>query len=198
VSLTTVKPAPRSKVDLFFAFSILSLQGFGGVLSIVHRELVEKKHWLTEEEFVEDWAAAQILPGPNVVNLSLMIGDRSFGTAGALTALAGMLLFPLLIVVAIAVLFTGVADNPAAQGLLRGMGAVAAGLIAGTGLKLMKSLNGNVMGSLVCWALVAITFVAIALLRVPLVWVLFGIGGCASLWAYWQLGKLEKPQGNSP
>ncbi len=198
MSLTTVKPAPRSKVDLFFAFSILSLQGFGGVLSIVHRELVEKKHWLTEEEFVEDWAAAQILPGPNVVNLSLMIGDRSFGTAGALTALAGMLLFPLLIVVAIAVLFTGVADNPAAQGLLRGMGAVAAGLIAGTGLKLMKSLNGNVMGSLVCWALVAITFVAIALLRVPLVWVLFGIGGCASLWAYWQLGKLEKPQGNSP
>jgi chromate transporter len=198
VSLTTAKPAPRSKADLFIAFSILSLQGFGGVLGIVHRELVEKKQWLSEEEFVEDWAVAQILPGPNVINLSLMIGDRSFGMPGALAAMAGMLLFPLLILVGLAMLYTGVADNPAAQGALRGMGAVAAGLIAGTGLKLIKSLHGNPLGSVVCWALVAITFVAIALLRVPLVWVLLGIGGSASLWAYWQLGKLEKPQGDSP
>jgi chromate transporter len=118
---------PQSKTDLFLSFSILALQGFGGVLAVVQRELVEKKKWLTREEFLEDWAVAQILPGPNVVNLSLMIGDRYFGLRGALTALAGMLTFPLLIVLALAVVFGGIADTPMAEGALRGMGAVAAG-----------------------------------------------------------------------
>ncbi|MEN9467780.1 MAG: hypothetical protein RL081_1781, partial [Pseudomonadota bacterium] len=75
---------PTSKTDLFVSFSLLALQGFGGVLAVVQRELVEKKKWLTLEEFLEDWAVAQILPGPNVVNLSLMIGDRYFGMRGAL------------------------------------------------------------------------------------------------------------------
>jgi chromate transporter len=70
------------------------------VLAVVQRELVERKQWLTPEEFVEDWAVAQIMPGPNVVNLSLMIGDRYFGLRGALTALAGMLCVPLLVVLA--------------------------------------------------------------------------------------------------
>ena len=109
------------------SFSLLALQGFGGVLAIVQRELVEKKQWLTREEFLEDWAVAQILPGPNVVNLSLMIGDRYFGFAGALSALAGMLAFPLVIVLALAALLGGVSDTAAVQGALRGMGAVAAG-----------------------------------------------------------------------
>ena len=80
------RPQPRSLSDLFFSFTVLALQGFGGVLAVVQRELVEKKRWLTREEFVEDWAVAQIMPGPNVVNLSLMIGDRYFGLRGALAA----------------------------------------------------------------------------------------------------------------
>jgi chromate transporter len=74
--LAAARPCPSSKTDLFYSFSLLALQGFGGVLAVVQRELVEKKKWLTLDEFVEDWAVAQILPGPNVVNLSLMIGDR--------------------------------------------------------------------------------------------------------------------------
>ena len=123
------RPGPGSLRALFWSFSWLALQGFGGVLAIVQRDLVEKKKWLTLEEFVEDWAVAQILPGPNVVNLSLMLGDRYFGTRGALVALAGMLCFPLLVVLAIAALFAGVSDLPEVQGALRGMGAVAAGLI---------------------------------------------------------------------
>ena len=61
---------PRSKTDLFVSFTLLALQGFGGVLAVVQRELVEKKRWMTREQFVEDWAVAQILPGPNVVNLA--------------------------------------------------------------------------------------------------------------------------------
>jgi chromate transporter len=182
---------PSSKTDLFISFSLLALQGFGGVLAVVQRELVDKKKWMSLEQFVEDWAVAQILPGPNVVNLSLMIGDRYFGLRGALVALAGMLTFPLIIVLAIAALFAGIADLPQVQGALRGMGAVAAGLITATGLKLIGALKTNPMGSSVCWALAAITFIAIALLRVPLAWVLLGVGGVACGWAYRQLGRLS-------
>ena len=181
---------PSSLTDLFWSFTLLALQGFGGVLAVVQRELVDKKQWLTREQFIEDWAVAQILPGPNVVNLSLMIGDRYFGLRGALVALAGMLVFPLLVVLLLAAAFAGVADSPATQGALRGMGAVAAGLIAATGLKLVTALKKNVMGALVCWALAAITFVAIALLRFPLAWVLLVVGGMACAWAYRQLGRI--------
>lgn len=181
-------PRPRSLAELFWAFTWLALQGFGGVLAVVQIELVERRQWLTREEFIEDWAVAQIMPGPNVVNLSMMIGDRYFGLRGALTALAGMLLFPLLIVLALAALLAGVADAPQIQGALRGMGAVAAGLIAATGLKLMAALKRNVMGWVMCYGLIAATFVAIAWLRWPLAWVLLGLGTLACLWAYQRLG----------
>lgn len=189
--MTPDHPRPASPSDLFWSFTRLALQGFGGVLAIVQRELVEKKQWLTREEFVEDWAVAQILPGPNVVNLSLMIGDRYFGWRGALAALAGMLSFPLLIVLILAALFAGVSDAPAVAGALRGMSAVAAGLIAATGLKLMTALRTNVMGALACAALATLTFVAIALLRVPLAWVLLLLGALAWTWAYRQLGRIQ-------
>ncbi|WP_296510319.1 chromate transporter [Rhodoferax sp.] len=184
------RPAPRSKTDLFFSFSLLALQGFGGVLAVAQRELVERKQWLTAEEFVEDWAVAQILPGPNVVNLSLMLGDRYFGWRGALAGVAGMLSFPLVLVLLLAAAFAGVADDPHAQGALRGMGAVAAGLIIAAGLRLVPALKSNVMGLAPCVALMAATFAAVALLRVPLLWVLLSIGGLGCAWAYVCLGRL--------
>jgi chromate transporter len=179
--------SPRSRADLFWSFTWLALQGFGGVLAVVQRELVEKKRWMTREQFVEDWAVAQIMPGPNVVNLSMMIGGRYFGLPGALAALAGMLAFPLLAVLALAVLYGNVAEYPVAQNALRGMGAVAAGLITATGIKLIAALDKNAMGMGVCIGLAALTFIAIALLRWPLLWVLLGIGGAACLWAYRKL-----------
>jgi len=178
---------PRSRTDLFISFSLLALQGFGGVLAVAQRELVEKKRWYTRDEFVEEWAVAQILPGPNVVNLSLMIGDRYFGLSGALAAIAGMLFFPMMVVLALAALFNGVADVPAMQGALRGMGAVAAGLITATGLKLAGALRNNVMGMTASCAFALATFAAIALLRLPLAWVLLAVGGLACLWAYGRL-----------
>src|SRR3712207_4124942 len=91
---------PRSLADLFVSFTLLALQGFGGVLAVVQRELVENKRWMTREEFIEEWAVAQIMPGPNVINLSITIGWRYFGLRGALAALAGRLTFPLLVVLA--------------------------------------------------------------------------------------------------
>jgi chromate transporter len=182
---------PTSKSDLFWSFSWLALQGFGGVLAVVQRELVEKKQWLTREEFVEDWAVAQILPGPNVVNLSLMLGDRYYGLSGALLALAGMLFFPLLIVLAMVLLYSGVSDVPQVQGALRGMGAVTAGLITATGLKLLPAVSRNPLGRQLCWLAVALTFAAIALLRIPLLWVLLALGGLTCTGAYRALRQVE-------
>ena len=183
-ALTPELHQPSSKTDLFVSFTWLALQGFGGVLAVVQRELVEKKRWMTREEFVEDWAVAQIMPGPNVVNLSMMIGGRYFGLPGALAALAGMLCAPMVVVLILAVLYGSVADSVVAQNALRGMGAVAAGLITATGIKLISALDKNAMGLGVCIALAALTFVAIGVLRWPLLWVLLGIGGVACLWAY--------------
>jgi chromate transporter len=190
---------PSSKTDLFLSFNWLALQGFGGVLAVVQRELVEKKKWLTREEFVEDWAVAQILPGPNVVNLAMMIGGKHFGLGGALAALFGMLLAPLAIVLLLAALYGQVADTPTAQGALRGMGAVASGLITATGIKLIGALDKNPMGMALCIGIAALTFVAIALLRWPLVWVLLCLGGAACLWTYRVLALRERhPPGATP
>ena len=175
--------APKSKADLFWSFTFLALQGFGGVLTVVQRELVDKKQWLTLEEFVEDWAVAQIMPGPNVVNLCLMIGGRCFGLAGALSALAGLLLAPTLVVLLLAAAVAGFADTAVAQGMLRGMGAVSAGLIAAVGIKLMGALKSNPMGRLSCSLIGVTTFVTIGLLRLPLAWVLLTLGPLACVWA---------------
>ncbi|WP_066265146.1 chromate transporter [Hydrogenophaga palleronii] len=182
---------PQSKTDLFLSFTWLALQGFGGVLAVVQRELVEKKRWMTREQFLEDWAVAQIMPGPNVVNLSMMIGGRCFGLPGALAALAGMLAAPMVVVLLLAVLYGNVADNPVAQNALRGMGAVAAGLITATGIKLISALDRNAMGMAVCIGLACITFIAVGLLRWPLLWVLLGVGGVACLRAYRVLGDVD-------
>ena len=189
---------PRSKTDLFVSFTLIALQGFGGVLVVVQRELVEKKRWMTREQFVEDWAVAQIMPGPNVVNLSLMIGGRYFGLAGALAGLAGMLTAPLCVVLMLAVAFGGVSDQAWAQGALRGMGAVSAGLIAAVGLKLISALRANPMGMPVCLALAAASFVGVGVMRWPLAMVLLGTGVLACGWAYVQLarqvGQAEGPR----
>jgi chromate transporter len=169
---------------LFFAFTWLALQGFGGVLVVVQRELVERKQWLTHDEFVEDWAVAQVLPGPNVVNLSLMFGGRMFGLPGALTALAGLLAAPLVVVLLLAVLHTRFAGYPAVEGALRGMAAVSAGLIGATGLKLSVALARNPVPLAWCVAIAVTGFILIALLHVPLLYVMAGLGGlgCVLAW----------------
>lgn len=182
-------PRPVSLTDLFVSFTLLALQGFGGVLAVVHRELVERKRWMTQEEFIEDWAVAQIMPGPNVVNLALMIGGRYFGLAGALVALAGMLAVPLVIVLLLAVLHASYADVPAVAGALRGMAAVSAGLIAATGLKMAASLTRHPLALSLTLGLCGLSVVLVAVLRWPLAYTLPGLGGLGWLLTYWKLPK---------
>jgi len=176
---------PQSLTDLFVSMTLLALQGFGGVLAVVQRELVERKRWMTRDEFVEEWAVAQIMPGPNVVNLALMIGGRYFGLRGALVALAGMLAAPLVVVILLALLYSHFADNAHLAAALRGMGAVAAGLITATGLKLLAALRTHPLGLAACIAFGVATFVAVAILRLPLAWVLLVLGGLGC-WLTWR------------
>jgi chromate transporter len=178
------RPRPRSLTDLFVSFTLLALQGFGGVLAVVQRELVEKKGWMTREEFVEEWSVAQVMPGPNVVNLAVAIGDRYFGARGAAVAVAGLMAAPLLVVLALALVYAQYAGNPNVANALRGMGAVAAGLITATGLKLCGALRSHPLGIVLAGALGLCAFLAIAVLRLPLLWVILGLGGlsCVLTW----------------
>ena len=181
------RPQPASLADLFFSFTWLALQGFGGVLAVIQREMVERKRWLTQEEFLEDWAVAQIMPGPNVVNLSLMVGGRYFGLRGALTALAGMLAVPLVIVLLLGVLYTRFGDNAQMAGALRGMAAVSAGMIAATGVKLATALARHPLPLWLTLSIAVLGVLMVAIFRWPLLYILLGLGGIGCLLTYRKL-----------
>lgn len=178
---------PASPGELFRAFNALALQGFGGVLPVAQRVLVEQRRWLSPEQFVETLSLAQVLPGPNIINLALMIGDRFFGLRGAFASLAGLLLAPLLIVLVLAALYGQLARLPAVAGALRGMGAVAAGLVVATALRLAPTLKSSALGLPVAALLVVLCTLGIAWLRLPLVWVVLGLGGVGMAVAAWRL-----------
>ena len=181
------RPRPNSLSDLFFSFTLLALQGFGGVLAVVQREMVERKRWLTQEEFLEEWAVAQLMPGPNVVNLSLIIGARYFGLRGAMAALGGMLAVPLLVVVMLALLHAHFAAHPGVQGALRGMAAVSAGMIAAVGLKLATTLRKHPLPLPLGLAAAVLGVALVAFLRVPLGYVLLGMGSLCCILTYRRL-----------
>lgn len=182
-----VATRPSSPWALFTAFTSLAMQGFGGVLPIAQRELVERRRWLTREQFLELLSIGQVLPGPNVVNLSLMVGDRFFGWRGALAAMAGMLAAPMALVLLLAALYGRVDQHPVAAGALRGMGAVSAGLIVAMGIKLMPALARNPMGLAACATFALATLVAVGVLRWPMVVAVPAIGLPAIAWARWSL-----------
>ena len=188
---------PASLTDLFFSFTILALQGFGGVLAIVQRELVERKRWMTQQTFAEEWAVAQIMPGPNVINLSMMIGGRYFGVKGALAALAGMLVVPLIIVLLIAVFYARYAGHPEVANALRGMSAVSAGLIAATGFKMARALASSPLPRLVCVLFGFSCFACVALFKLPLIIVLFVLGIPACVLTYQKLTPVMTERHNT-
>jgi chromate transporter len=167
---------PKSKTELFVGFSLLALQGVGGVLTVAQQELVDRRKWMSRAQFVEEWSIAQIMPGPNIINLALMYGRQQFGLAGALVAAAGLLIAPLCVVLTLAILFGGVSDNPVSKGALKGMGAVSAGLIVATGLKLSTTLQENPLGLRTAWLFSLSAFVSVGILRMPLAWVLLSLG----------------------
>lgn len=177
---------PSSRADIFLAFTGLALQGFGGVLAVSERVLCEQKRWLTRTEFVELLALAQVLPGPNICNLAVMVGDRFFGWRGAAAALGGMMALPLGIVLSMTALYSHFSTIPAVGGALRGMAAVSAGMILGTAVRLGAGLRTNVLGVRLAFLAAVTAFVAVGVLRWPLIWTLGSLGlACCLLAAKW-------------
>jgi chromate transporter len=182
---------PRNKTELYTAFNWLALQGFGGVLAVAQRELVERLRWMSKEQFVELLALSQVLPGPNIINLALMFGDRQFGWRGAVAAVGGLLAAPLAIVLVLAALYARFDSVPQVAGALRGMGAVAAGLVLATALRLAPTLRRNAMGLWPCAAIALGSALAIGWLRWPLAWVVLGLGIVGYAWAWVRLSAAD-------
>ncbi len=186
--VTATQPAPASPAELFFTFNRLALQGFGGVLAVAQRELVERLGWLTREQFIEMLSISQVLPGPNIVNLSLILGDRFFGLRGACAALGGMLVVPMVIVLALTAMYAEFSRLAVVSGALRGMGAIAAGLIVATAIKLGVTLRSNRLGLPLAIAFAVATFIAVGVLRWPLAWVTPSLGVVAVALAWKRCG----------
>ena len=189
---------PVSLGALWWVFNRLALQGFGGVLPVAHRELIERERWVSPQQFVELLTLGQVLPGPNIINMAIILGDRFLGWRGALVAVLGLLALPLLIVLGLAMTYQQFAANPLVAGALRGMGVVAAGLVIATAVKLACTFKGNPTGLATCAVLGATTAVMVGGLRWPMLGVVLGLGGLGMALAWRALGRQGAPAGSPP
>lgn len=154
-----------SKQELFLGFLKIGLLGFGGIAPWARHVIVEERRWVTEKEFAAILGIGQILPGPNTMNAAVIIGDRFQGVAGVLLCLLGQMAIPLVIVTSLAVVYERFAGIPEVKAALMGAAAGAAGLVAGTALKMIQKIRPKPLACVV----VALAFVAIGLLSYPLV-----------------------------
>jgi chromate transporter len=154
--------------QLFVAFFQIGIQGFGGVLPYARRSLVEKRRWLTPEEFLEQWSLCQALPGGNITNMSVAFGRRCAGPVGALAALVGLVCGPFVVICALGWVYTRYGALPQVESIFRGVSAVGAGLVIATGVRM--AMTPRMRSSLALFAVAA--FIMTALLRWPLGWVL--------------------------
>ena len=184
--VTAQKPVDApTKRGLFLGFLMVGLQGFGGVLPFARRMLVEQHRWLSEREFTEVLSLSQFLPGPNIVNVSIIIGNRFRGPLGSIAATLGLMLMPFVIVLVLAALYARFADLAPVRGATNGVSAAATGLIIATGLQMARPLKGIPWHIVMC----ALTFIAIALLRLPLLWVLAVLAPISIAIARWMMRR---------
>lgn len=158
-------PAP-GLLTLFLAFAKMSLAGFGGVLAFARRGIVEQHRWMTADEFNETFALCHFLPGPNIVNLSVVFGSRFGGVAGGIAAFAGLVGPPTLLVTVLAALYARYGDVDALRRILAGVSCGAVGLLMSVVFKMMLPLVKR--RDAPALVLVVAVFVAIALARLPL------------------------------
>jgi chromate transporter len=157
---------PPGLIALFVAFAKMSLAGFGGVLAFARRGIVEQHKWMTAEEFNETFALCHFLPGPNIVNLSVVFGSRFRGVAGAVAAFAGLVGPPVVIVTILAALYARFGEIDALRRILAGVSCAAVGLLISVVFRMMLPLikKRDLIGLVVLLAV----FAAIGLLRLPL------------------------------
>ena len=180
-------PAPLPQIpthaELFFAFSKVSISGFGGTLPWTRRMFVEEKRWMTAEEFNESYAVCQFLPGPNIVNLTSVFGARMHGATGALAAWMGFLALPFVMMVVIGMLYAQYGDAAALRRILGGVAAAAAGVMISTVTRMAEPLF---RGPITTAPFVMLaTIAAIGIFRWPLVWVMAVLVPCSLALAWW-------------
>jgi chromate transporter len=180
-------PAPTRSaptlLDLLIAFSIISLSGFGGVLYWSRRMMVEERKWLTAGDFNEAYALCNFLPGPNIVNFSVVFGRQIAGTAGALVALLGLLGPPFVIVTLFGILYAHYGTIDALQRMFVGIAAAGAGLTVSTTIKMLQPMLKERFGVAHLMALAA--FVGVGVLRWPIYWVLGALMPLSVALAWW-------------
>lgn len=162
-------PAIPTSRDLFGGFLLIGLSGFGGVLPHARHALVESKRWMTEREFAETLALGQALPGPNIVNMGLMMGYRFRGIVGALACVTGLMAAPMVIVLALAAVYSQYAHLPLVQRVTAGVAFAGAGLILSTGVRMLLSQGRQAA----IWGLAGATVVT----KIVLGWPLLGVLG---------------------
>ena len=185
---------PPGLVELFIAFAKMSLMGFGGVLVWARRAIVEQHKWMTAEQFNETFALCHFLPGPNIVNLSVVFGSKFRGVPGAIAAFLGLVLPPVLVVLGLAVLYARYGEIEALRRALAGVVCATAGLFFATVLKMLQPIVKS--RSIVALAMVVAVFIAIGPLRLPLQMVLL-VAVPASLIIVYATHRLRTP-GNRP
>jgi chromate transporter len=153
-------------LELFVAFAKMSLAGFGGVLVWARRGIVDQHRWMTAEEFNETFALCHFLPGPNIVNLSVVFGSRFRGIAGGIAAFTGLVGPPMLIATILAALYARYGEIDALRRILAGVSCAAVGLLIAVVFKMMMPLvkKRDAVGVVMLLAV----FIAIGLLRLPL------------------------------
>jgi chromate transporter len=163
-SITATEQHAPTTLELFRGFLWLGMIGFGGVLPLARRMIVEKNRWLTGEEFIEMLALCQFLPGGNIINLSVAIGLHFRGIAGALASIVGLVAVPTVVVVCLGMVYDRFQSDPHVQHMFAGLAAAAAGLLVSMAIKVVWPLRANIGGMIIA----ALCFVAIAVLRLPL------------------------------
>lgn len=171
--------------ELFLGFSSVGLSGFGGVLPFARRMLVEQRRWMTAEEFNTQFGLCQFLPGPNVVNLAVVVGKRHGGLAGAIVAPLGLLAGPLVIVLLLALLYDRYGELSVVQAMLRGIAAAGAGLLFAMAWRMGSALRDK--RYFLPFAVLVV--VAIAGLRWPMLWVMLSGLLLSGGVAWWRLGR---------
>ena len=178
-------PPPPTTLDLFLGFTRIAAFAFGGVLPWARFMLVDRRRWLTADEFTDTLALAQLLPGPNIVNMSVAIGARFRGPGGSLAAVAGLMTLPVAIALALATLYGRFADLPAVDGALGAMAAAAAGLIIATAARMAEPILRRRFWTAAPF--VAAVFAAVGIVGLPL-WPVLLLLAPLAIGAEWRFG----------